>query len=336
MRTRRSQSSSDPVSPNPRSSEEGHRTVLLHEAVEALEIERADTIADMTLGGSGHAREITRRLGRDGFFVGFDLDSDAITRAEAALKDAAPRTLFINANFRHCKEELRKRSIDSIDGALFDLGWSSFQLGSGRGFSFLSDEPLLMTYGAGGLTARDIVNEWEESSIADVLFGWGEERYARRIARMIVSRRLEKPFETARDLAEAIRDAVPAGYRFRKTHPATKTFQALRIAVNDEIGALRQGIAGALDLLTDGGRMAVITFHSIEDREVKHLFANWEREGFGQRVGKKPLAPSEEELSRNPRSRSAKLRVFEKSTYDKLRTQNEQIQAERPAGNAAA
>jgi 16S rRNA (cytosine1402-N4)-methyltransferase len=280
-----------------------------------LAIQKTDTVVDATLGGAGHAREIAAVLGHEGFFIGFDLDSDAIDRAEAALSDASTRKLFINANFRTMKKELEDRGVTQIDKALFDLGWSATQLEAGRGFSFLSDEPLLMTYAKTpkehALTAATIVNEWAESSLSDIIFGWGEERYSRRIARMIVERRQRKSFSTASELAEAIREAVPPAARRGRLHPATKTFQALRIAVNDEMGALKDGLMGARAMLTPGGRIAVITFHSIEDRAVKHLFADWEKEGKGQRLTKKPIAPTPEELKENPRARSAKLRVFQ-------------------------
>lgn len=253
--------------------------------------------------------------------IGFDLDQAAIARAQTALADAKPQIHLIRSNFRNLGNELAAREISSIDKALFDLGWSGYQLAAGRGFSFLSDEPLLMTYvqeiTPETLTAREIVNEWEEESLIDVISGWGEERYARRIASMIVSRRSTKPFETARDLADEIKACVPSAYRYGRIHPATKTFQALRIAVNDELGALQEGLANAWKSLNPGGRIAVITFHSIEDRIVKQLFVQWEKEEGGKRITKKPLTPSDEELSLNPRARSAKLRVIEKTNISK-------------------
>ncbi|MBI4088246.1 16S rRNA (cytosine(1402)-N(4))-methyltransferase RsmH [Candidatus Kaiserbacteria bacterium] len=320
MRTRRSQSSGNPVSPFDEAHDKphGHTPVLLHEVLDMLEILPDDTVVDATLGGAGHARAIAERLGKGGTFIGFDLDPDAVGRAKEALSEIAPRIHLVQANFRAMREELHKLGIEKVSKVLFDLGWSSYQLDSGRGFSLRNDEPLLMTYSnppAGGgsmLTARTIVNEWAEESLADVIFGWGEERYARRIAKMIVARRQTKPFETAQELAEAIKGAVPAGYRKGRLHPATKTFQALRIAVNDELGALSQGLRGAWELLAPGGRIAVITFHSIEDRIVKHAFADLEKKGEGKRLTKKPVVPSEEETRENPRARSAKLRVIEK------------------------
>ena len=297
--------------------EVGHRTVLLQEAVEFLEVTSGEVIVDATLGGAGHAKLIAEKLGKKGTFIGFDLDADAIERAREALLGSGCTKHFIQANFRAMQVELEACGIHEIDGALFDLGWSSFQLGVGRGFSFLADEPLAMTYTKepteDTLTAATIVNEWGEESLSDIIFGWGEERYSRKIAKMIVERREVKPFETSRELADAIKACVPIAYRYGRLHPATRTFQALRIAVNDEMGALTDGIAAAWRMMRPGGRIAVITFHSIEDRIVKHTFVDWEKEGSGRRVTHKPQLPSEEELQANPRARSAKLRVIEKN-----------------------
>lgn len=292
----------------------GHKAVLLHEATELLAIQPADTVVDATLGGAGHARAIAGQLGKGGRLIGIDADHDAILRAEEALEGVAPKVHLIEANFRDLSSQLEKLNITEVDKILFDLGWSSFQLDAGRGFSLKSDEPLLMTYSTepGALTAQKIVNEWGEASIADVIFGWGEERYSRRIAKCIVKRRATKPFTTARELAEAIYAAVPPRYRFGRIHPATRTFQALRIAVNDELGSLTQGLADSWRHLSKGGRIAVITFHSIEDRLVKQTFKQWEDAGEGKRITKKPLTPGPEELASNPRARSAKLRVIQK------------------------
>lgn len=313
MRTRPIQSSSDPVS------SQGHRSVLLHEAVEFLDIQESDTVVDATLGGAGHAKEFIAHLGAAGVFIGFDLDHDAILRAEEALKDAKCRVELIEQNFREMGSALHARSVREIHKALFDLGWSSFQLEAGRGFSFNTNEPLVMTYAtnpSSHLTAAEIVNNWGEESLADILYGWGEERFSKRIARALVERRKIRAFTTARELAEVIASAVPARYRHGKIHPATKTFQALRIAVNDELGALEAGLTSAFQLLLPGGRIAVISFHSIEDRLVKQHFARLEKEGKGKRINKKPISPSAEELAVNPRARSAKLRVIEKYSSD--------------------
>jgi len=313
MRTRRLASSSAPVSSR---QERQQRAVLLHEAVGALEIAADDTVVDATLGGGEHAQLITERLGPDGTFIGFDLDPDAIARTREALEGRAPRIHLIEGNFRYLPDALAQHGIVHINKALYDLGWSGYQLQAGRGFSFLADEPLLMTYAKEitdrTLTAAEIVNEWEENSISDIIFGWGEERYARSIARMIVERRKEHPWQSARTLGEAIKQGVPSAYAHARIHPATKTFQALRIAVNDEMGALQTGLRGAWRMLTPKGRIAVITFHSIEDRVVKRLFALWEKEDNGKRLTEKPIVPTRSEIITNPRARSAKLRVIEK------------------------
>src|SRR3989344_1404850 len=322
MRTRRLKSSSDPVPRehgNPKGElEAGHRTVLLHEAIEQLAIQPSDVIVDATLGGGGHARSIAKLLGKKGVLIGIDADEAAVLRAGEALKDiVTPEIHLVVANFRDISRELGKLGVTSADKVLFDLGWSGYQLDSGRGFSFQKDEPLLMTYsekpGPDDLTAGKIVNEWAEESIADIIFGWGEERYSRRIARMIVEHRAKNPFRTSHKLGDAIKEAVPPAYRYGRIHPATRTFQALRIAVNDELGALKSGLFGAWHHLAPNGRIAVITFHSVEDREVKRLMTAWEVAKEGKRIKRKPTLPSKDEISANPRARSAKLRVIEKT-----------------------
>ncbi len=291
----------------------GHETVLLHESIDALALRPADAVVDATLGGAGHARLICESLGTEGTFVGFDLDESALARTRAALAGTRPRVELVHANFRTMGEALRERGL-AADKILFDLGWSGYQLDAGRGFSFLADEPLDMSYATGphALTARAVVNSWAESSLADVIYGFGEERFARRIAHAIVVARARRSIETSRELGEIVRAAVPAPARRGATHPATKTFQALRIAVNDELGSLEEGLIGAWQSLKSGGRIAVISFHSIEDRIVKNRFVSWEKQGLARRLTKKPLTPSAAELTRNRRARSAKLRVIEK------------------------
>ena len=293
-----------------------HISVLLHESIEALDIRPSDVVVDATLGGAGHSTLIAAKLDASGMLVGFDLDHDAIERARMSLSGSACRTELVEANFRTMGSALAAREIGSIDKALFDLGWSSFQLAVGRGFSFQKDEPLLMTYASNPdestLTAATIVNEWEEESIADVIYGWGEERYSRRIAKAIVERRRETAFTTSKELADFIKASVPTAYRYGRIHPATKTFQALRIAVNDELGSLTEGMQAAWKVLSVGGRIAIISFHSIEDRMVKQQFVAWEKEGAGKRITKKPIIAGAQELSQNPRARSAKLRVIER------------------------
>lgn len=310
MRTRRNVSSSDPVL----RPEVVHQSVLLHEAIELLALEPHHVVLDATVGGAGHTRAMAAALGSTGTIVGLDQDTYAIERAQKALVGVAPQVRLAVANFRNAHTVLPSLGVPALDRALFDLGWSAYQLADGRGFSFMTDEPLLMTYRshpeADDTTAYDIVNTWEEEHLADIIFGWGEERFARRIAKTIVAHRAHGPITTARELAEIISHAVPGWYRHKKIHPATKTFQALRIAVNDEFGAIREGCAGVRSLMRPGGRIAVITFHSLEDRVVKNLFRSWQEEGVGTSLTKKPVTPSARELKENPRARSAKLRVF--------------------------
>jgi 16S rRNA (cytosine1402-N4)-methyltransferase len=327
MRTRRSQFSSNSM-PKPAQQAEGHRTVLLHEAVESLALKKDDVVVDGTLGGAGHALAIARLLGPNGVLIGVDADHDAIRRASDLLADthaqsddarlginhdSGPTVRLVHDNFRNIYAALLREGIPSIDKLILDLGWSSYQLSAGRGFSFLSDEPLIMSYAnAQFLTAEIIVNDWEESSIVDVISGFGEERYARRIAREIVAARAIHRISQASELAAIVKRAVPSAYRFGRLHPATKTFQALRIAVNDELGAVESVLTDAWNMLRPRGRIAIISFHSIEDRIIKHRFAAWAREGVGTLITRKPIVPREEEIAENPRARSAKLRVIEK------------------------
>lgn len=291
----------------------GHRSVLLQEAIDALSLVSDDIVVDGTLGGAGHALAIARRLGKNGVLIGVDADRDAVSRSRDVLADAAPTVVLVEDNVRNIARIVRSTGRGHITKLLLDLGWSSYQLQGGRGFSFLSDEPLSMAYShSPAFTASTIVNTWEYESIRDVLQGWGEERYASRIAERIVREREAGEIKTARQLAEIVRAAVPARYRHGRIHPATKTFQALRIAVNDELGALELVLKDAWSLLSPRGRIAVISFHSLEDRIVKHRFAQWAREGQGKLVNRKPITPREEEVRENPRARSAKLRTIEK------------------------
>ena len=331
-RTRRSAlSSSDPVSSTRHRSGEvarpqTHVPVLLHEVLACLDLQPDDVVVDATLGGAGHAKEIAKMLGEHGVLIGFDADPAAIERAHNALgavalarsdekSGAGCKTYLEQENFRSLQVVLEKYGFDHITKALFDLGWSSYQLENGKGFSFRAHDPLLMTYGdlkPDTLTASIVVNSWREESIADILYGWGEERYARRIARAIVEARSKKKIEFSDELGEIIASAVPAPYRHGAIHPATKTFQALRIAVNDELGVLKTGLTAAWRALSPGGVLAVITFHSIEDREVKTLMREWKQAGEGELLSKKPIPTSDEERRTNPRSRSAKLRAIRK------------------------
>ncbi|MEK7602336.1 MAG: 16S rRNA (cytosine(1402)-N(4))-methyltransferase RsmH [Patescibacteria group bacterium] len=294
-----------------------HDTVLLHESVEALSITPGMVIVDATLGAAGHFREIAIALGTSGTLIGIDADEAAIARAQAVvdeLGDKGPTVHLVKDNFRNLEQILKNLNLSCIDGALFDLGWSGFQLASGRGFSFRTDEPLLMTYGEPeeGKTAADLVNSLPEDELADLIYQYGEERFSRGIASSIVETRKQHRILTTLALAEAVSRGTPSWYQHRRLHPATKTFQALRIATNDELGALRAGVSAALAHLTEGGRVAVITFHSIEDRIVKGLLKDAAYAGTGTNITRKPTVPSTAELTANPRARSAKLRVFER------------------------
>ena len=287
---------------------EGHTTVLLKEAVDALNLTSDSRIIDGTVGGAGHFALIKSHLGKEGVLMGIDEDTDALKRAEAVGGDT--RTILVQGNFRDMKEYANKESIAPVSGILLDLGWSGFQLTGGKGLSFLANEPLLMTYGdgEGKTTAYDMVNYGSEESLVTIIRSYGEESLARKIVKAILSERTKKPIETSKELGELIEKAVG---RRGKTHPATKTFQALRIAVNDELGALGDALTASKEILASKGRLAIITFHSMEDRIVKHTFLSWK--GEGTVLTKKPIVPSDEEVAMNPRARSAKLRIFEKN-----------------------
>lgn len=283
-----------------REQERVHVPVMLHEAIAALAPKKGDVVVDATYGRGGHSAALK--------------SAAAITLLSIDADPAAGKGV-IEGNFGDLAVLLKSQGIARADKFLFDLGWNSTQLANGKGFSFMRDEPLNMSYGRdprSGFTAAEALNEWSEKVLADVIFGYGEERYARRIARGIVARREEKPFTTTMELVEVIRDAVPAAYRRGRLHPATKTFQALRIAVNDELGALKSGLADAWAHLSCGGRIAVITFHSVEDRAVKQYFAGLVKEGEGMLCTKKPVVASKKEIAANSPSRSAKLRTIEK------------------------
>lgn len=290
-----------------------HDSVLLSEAVDALMVATGDIVVDATIGGAGHFSALLERMGDKGTLIGIDADAAAISRAESVTVPAGLTVRIVHDNFRNLDAILDEAGIPGIDGALFDLGWSSFQLTDGRGLSFRTNEPLDMTYGKGASsTAADMVNNLSESSLADLIYTLGEERFSRGIAKSIVAAREEAPLETTFDLVRAVEAGVPNWYKHRRLHPATKTFQALRIAVNDELGALRDGLSSAINRLSDGGRIAVITFHSIEDRIVKSMLRDAAHAGQGCLVTKKPIVPGSAELAQNPRARSAKLRVFER------------------------
>jgi len=294
-----------------------HIPVLKDESIDGLNIHNGDVIVDGTLGGGGHTFEIIKRYGKGIKIIGLDLDLDAVTRAKKLIGTTPCDVKFFTIGFQAVDEVLDELGIQEINGMLLDLGISSFQLEvAGRGFSFLKDEPLLMTMKKDpndeDLTAKEIVNTWEEETIADIIYGFGEEKYSRKIARAIIEARKEKEIETTFDLVKIIDEAVGKYYRKMKIHPATRTFQALRIATNSELVNLEEVIKNGFKRLAKGGRMSIITFHSLEDRIVKRAFVKLKEDGEAKIITKRPMIPKEEELKLNPRSRSAKLRLIEK------------------------
>ncbi len=294
-----------------------HDSVLMQEVLDALEIASSDTVVDATLGGAGHFAAILEKLGEGGVIIGIDADSEAVERArETYASDRRPErpvAHIVNGNFRNLSRILERLEVGPVNAALFDLGWSGYQIASPRGFSFQEDAPLLMTYGEGGETAADIVNSTSEADLADLIYTYGEERFARGIAKAIVATRSKEKILTTDQLIAAINAGTPSWYQHKKSHPATKTFQALRIAANDEFGAIKEGLASALASLAPDGRLAVITFHSLEDRIVKNLLRDAAEAGQGELSPKKPVVPTRREILANRRARSAKLRVFKRA-----------------------
>ncbi|MDD4988803.1 MAG: 16S rRNA (cytosine(1402)-N(4))-methyltransferase RsmH [Candidatus Pacebacteria bacterium] len=295
-----------------------HTSVLLQESIDGLQITNGDIFLDCTINGGGHSEEVAKRFGQKVQIIGIDMDESALKRAEVRLTAQNALYLLAQDNFRNLDRVLEKNGIAKVNKILYDLGLSSNQFeDSGRGFSFQKDEPLLMTFKEkpteNDLTVKEILNSWDEENIADVIYGYGEETFSRRIAKGIIEARAVKPIETTGELVEIIKNSTPALYHHKKTHFATKTFQALRITVNDEIRALREGLEKGYTALAPKGRMAVISFHSIEDRIVKHFFKLKEKEDGATLEPKKPITPTREEIIANPRSRSSKLRILEKN-----------------------
>ncbi len=316
-----------------------HRTVLLKETIDGLNLNPNSIVLDCTFGGGGHSKELLLKYPNIKV-IALDQDNTAWKKAKEKFKGLENRITFINANFRDLNKAFKKDSLiffsvppslsrsknikesflkEKVNGIIFDLGLSSDQLeNSGRGFSFMKNEPLLMTMKENprpeDLTALDIVNAWSEKNLANIIYGYGEEKFSKRIAREIVEMRKNKKIETSFDLIEAIEKAIPAKFRNKRLHCATKTFQALRIAVNDELRALSEGLEKGFNVLKKRGRMLVISFHSLEDRIVKKFYsAKGRRENkIANIITKKPIRASAEEIKNNPRSRSAKLRILEK------------------------
>ncbi|TAK04746.1 16S rRNA (cytosine(1402)-N(4))-methyltransferase RsmH [Patescibacteria group bacterium] len=291
-----------------------HLPVLLAEVLDGLALDPGDDAIDGTLGDGGHAAAILKQTAPDGRLLGIDLDPDARRAAAERLKPFEKRTVIAAGNYADMAQLAAAHGFRDVAGIVLDVGIRSEQLEeSGRGFSFKRDEPLRMTFSPDAdTTAAELVNGMSEVELTRLLREYGEERHALAVAKAIVRRRRKQRILTTTQLVEIIGSAVPAGYRRAKLHFATRTFQALRIAVNGELENLDRGLAAALTLLAPGGRLAVISFHSLEDRIVKHAFQRWTQEGRATILTKKPLTATPNETKTNPRSRSAKLRVAEK------------------------
>lgn len=294
-----------------------HKSVLLQEVLANLNLRDNSSYLDLTLGSAGHAQAVCT-LGLKGLtIIGVDADAHAIERSAKNLEGCSANIILEKSNFRNFPDVLAKHHIKSVNAIVIDLGISSEQLDiARRGFSFRFDEPLVMTLNdepsENELTAKIILNEFPEESLANVIYAYGEERFARRIARWIVEYRQQRPITLTSQLETIVRSAIPAKFQSKKINPATKTFQAIRIAVNNELETAREAILKAPRYLAPGGRLAVISFHSLEDRIVKQTFKELKERGDGIIITSKPIIPGEHELTENPRARSAKLRIFEK------------------------
>ena len=305
-----------------------HKSVLLNETIDGLNIKPDGIYVDGTLGGGGHAYEVCRRLGEKGSIIGIDQDAAAIEAASARLKDFGEKVTIVRSNYCDMKSKLHELGIDKVDGIVLDLGVSSYQLDTAeRGFSYREDAPLDMRMDTRQkMTARDIVNDYTEADLYRVIRDYGEDKFAKNIAKHIVQARAVKPVETTAELSEIVRASIPMKFQKKSGHPAKRTFQAIRIELNRELDVLRDSLDDMIDLLNPGGRLCIITFHSLEDRIVKSAFRKNEnpctcppdfpvcvcgKKSKGSIITKKPILPSEEELEDNSRSKSAKLRIFE-------------------------
>jgi 16S rRNA (cytosine1402-N4)-methyltransferase len=306
-----------------------HLTVLKMESIEGLHIHPDGIYVDCTLGGAGHSEEIARRLHPEGMLIGLDQDDKALAAAGERLKGYDTQIRLVKRNFRHFRSVLDELGIDKVDGVLFDLGVSSPQLDEAeRGFSYHSEAPLDMRMDQQGeRTAWQVVNEWSEDDLTAIMYEYGEEKFSRRIAKAIVKQRESRPIETTTELAEIIKEAIPAATRRTGPHPARRTFQAIRIAVNEELDVFEDALKDVIPSLRVGGRVSVITFHSLEDRICKQTYQKFAAgcqcpsdfpkcacgiEPTIKIITRKPILPSEEEIENNPRARSAKLRIAEK------------------------
>ena len=305
-----------------------HKSVLLEETIQNLKVKPDGIYVDGTLGGGGHALEVCRQLSAKGSLIGIDHDA-AIDAAGNRLREFQDRVTIIRSNYCNMKKELNRHGITSVDGIVLDLGVSSYQLDNAqRGFTYREDVPLDMRMDQrNSRTAKDIVNTYSEQELFRIIRDYGEDRFAKNIAKNICAARMEKPVETTGELTEIIKKSIPAKMRMTGGHPAKKTFQAIRIELNQELEVLKNSLDDMIDLLNDEGRICVITFHSLEDRIVKTIFRRNEnpctcppdfpvcvcgKKSKGKVITRKPILPSEEELEENTRSKSAKLRVFER------------------------
>ncbi|ESL02064.1 S-adenosyl-methyltransferase MraW [Catonella morbi ATCC 51271] len=304
-----------------------HIPIMLEEVIEGLDIKPNGIYVDGTLGGGGHSYEIAKRLVSGGRLIGIDQDEAAIKAAGARLSEFGDRVIIVRSNYAQMVSVLQSLGIEQVDGILLDLGVSSHQLDNAeRGFSYMEDALLDMRMDRRQeKTARDIVNYYSQAELTRIIRDYGEDRFAAKIVAKIIDFRENKPVETTGELAEIIKSAIPVKYRLTGGHPAKRTFQAIRIELNRELGVLEESIEGMLDILSDGGRMAVIAFHSLEDRIVKSAFKKAEspctcppdfpicvcgKKSKGFVASRKPLIPSDEETERNPRAKSSKLRIF--------------------------
>lgn len=305
-----------------------HKSVLLYECIEGLNIKENGIYVDGTLGGAGHSSEIIKRLSKTGRLIGIDRDTDALEAAKEKLKDFENVTYY-HGNHDNIKEILSNLKIDKVDGILLDLGVSSYQLDErNRGFSYLGENILDMRMDkTQELDAKFVINNYKEEDLAKIIFEYGEERFSRQIAKNICTERKTKEIKTTKQLVEIIEKSIPAKFKNKDSHPAKRTFQAIRIEVNDEIKPLYQTVVDSIDCLKSGGRLCMITFHSLEDRAVKNAYNDQEGKCIcppglpycacgavkkGKNITKKPIIPTKEEMKENSRSKSAKLRIFEK------------------------
>ena len=305
-----------------------HKSVLLEETIQGLNIRPDGIYVDGTLGGAGHAREVCKKLSAKGRFIGIDQDQDAIIAASERLS-AYKQATIIRSNYCYMVQELAARDIHKVDGIVLDLGVSSYQLDNEeRGFTYRADAPLDMRMDQRQtLTASDIDNQYEEKELYRIIRDYGEDKFAKNIAKHIVAARQIRPITTTGELTEIIRESIPMKMQVKSGHPAKRTFQAIRIELNRELDVLRDSLDGMIDLLDDGGRLCIITFHSLEDRIVKTIFRKNEnpctcppdfpvcvcgKKSKGKVITRKPILPGEDEMEENPRSKSAKLRIFER------------------------